>query len=482
MPASVCAAAAVALPLAGVLLARWARAVALLTLLGAGAAVALLTEPSRASGAWWPRPLGALLAAVVDLVAGIVIAFAVRQLRGGSAIRRFAAGAGLVAASMTALVLTNAVVVVGAGFLLAHVGFELALAARPGVPGLGAARRAVRRGLGIGDAALVATLAAVALLGRTDVLSLALARVGREALWVRALLGAGVLFAALSRSAQGPFAPWIRRSVAATTPASALLHAGVANGGVIVLLVLGARIVPGVELWVVLGVVGAGAILATEAARLGGGAKGQLISSTIGQMGFASAEWAAGLAPAALVHVIGHALYKAYLLLTVGQSAGDPQSPRPRVLTRRDRGRGALLAGLAALAAGTPGLVLGDGWVIALLIGLSGASVVWQAWPSTVGRWRLGLVLGAPLALGAFGTLDAGIVAACRSSLPSPSGTGAWALAAVLLLALLVRLAIDRGVLPSWVVGWLATGRRPIAAPAVPRSATEGALLSEQAA
>jgi NADH:ubiquinone oxidoreductase subunit 5 (subunit L)/multisubunit Na+/H+ antiporter MnhA subunit len=83
--------------------------------------------------------------------------------------------------------------------------------------------------------------------------------------------------------------------------------------------------------------------------------KGNLAWSTAGQMGFMTVQVAIGALPAALVHIVGHGMYKAALFLGAGNSVTahhrHDQRPAPQVVARSVRLGVALLAPALALSA-----------------------------------------------------------------------------------------------------------------------------------
>ena len=125
--------------------------------------------------------------------------------------------------------------------------------------------------------------------------------------------------AVILKSAQLPLHGWLIQVMEAPTPVSALLHAGIVNlGGVLLLrlhpfldaepcaqLLLTAS---GVATFVI-----AGVVMLTRVSI-----KVRLAWSTCAQMGFLLAECGAGLYGLALLHLIGHSLYKSYLFLNSG--------------------------------------------------------------------------------------------------------------------------------------------------------------------
>jgi len=147
---------------------------------------------------------------------------------------------------------------------------------------------------------------------------------------------------------------WLPSTIAAPTPVSALLHAGVVNGAGMLLVrlapVFGASAVA-THLAFAAGAVTAG--YATTVMLVRTDVKGNLAWSTAGQMGFMTVQVAIGALPAALLHIVGHGMYKAALFLGAGGSVTAHhrrrQLPAPHVVARRVRLGVALLVPAVAL-------------------------------------------------------------------------------------------------------------------------------------
>ena len=203
---------------------------------------------------------------------------------------------------------------------------------------LPAARDGVRRTVTaflVGDLALWTAVAmATAQLGRRRS-----ARPGRPAARRRGRAGDRLPGgeAALSRSAQIPFHRWLPATLAAPTPVSALLHAGVVNAGGILLVRLaplasselarGLTILAGVVTW------SYGAVIMLVKPDI----KGALAHSTMAQMGFMILTCGLGLWAAAVFHLVAHGFYKATLFLSSGSAIARQRRAacaRPRSMTR----------------------------------------------------------------------------------------------------------------------------------------------------
>lgn len=149
--------------------------------------------------------------------------------------------------------------------------------------------------------------------------------------------------AVILRTALLPVHGWLIQVMEAPTPVSALLHAGVINLGGFVLI----RFAPLLEAAPVARglLVGAGlltAILAGLVMLTRISIKVRLAWSTVAQMGFMVMECGLGLYTLALLHLIGHSLYKAHAFLS---ASGVVEDTRLRLM------RGSTTPSLASMVA-----------------------------------------------------------------------------------------------------------------------------------
>ena len=264
----------------------------------------------------------------VLLVGGIVMTFAERYLKGNPALPVVrAAGSGVVLSIVMVVAAVNLLTLMVAWWLVG-LGYLVAFCYR----GRSASVRRLVKAFALGD--LLVTSAFVLLLIRTgDEPIVALDRhphLGSWELPIAVLLAVGMLV----RSAQGPFLGWLQVTVDAPTPVSALLHAGVINGGMIVIIRL-APIVLGsaAAVWLLVSVGGLTAVFAIVSARLRGDYKGRLVLSTSAQMGFVLVEIAVGAFALALVHLCLHAAYKAWLFLSSSSQIATVLPPSSKELS-----------------------------------------------------------------------------------------------------------------------------------------------------
>ena len=179
-----------------------------------------------------------------------------------------------------------------------------------------------------------------------------------------AVVAGGVVFAAASKSAQVPFAPWLYSAMAGPTPVSALLHsATMVAAGAYALIRLGEPLsavgwfqplVVGVGLTTAL----AGGVLALCETH----AKKILAASTSAQYGLMFVAVGVGAAGAAAVHLVAHGLFKALLFLAAGvglHATGTSDVRQWRLGRRVPVVAWSAAVGAAALAAVPP---LGGAW------------------------------------------------------------------------------------------------------------------------
>lgn len=133
--------------------------------------------------------------------------------------------------------------------------------------------------------------------------------------WAAGLLG----LAAILKSAQFPIHGWLTEVMETPTPVSALLHAGVINGGGFLLIRFADVMLLSPGVLAVLVMVGGFTALFAGLAMLSQSAvKNSLAWSTIAQMGFMIMQCGLALFPLALLHIVAHSLYKAHAFLSSG--------------------------------------------------------------------------------------------------------------------------------------------------------------------
>ena len=133
-----------------------------------------------------------------------------------------------------------------------------------------------------------------------------------------------VLIAAMTQSALWPFHRWLTSSLNSPTPVSAVMHAGLVNGGGFLLARFAPLYVQAPHILTIIFIIGiVTALLGTLWKLTQSDVKRMLACSTMGQMGFMAAQCGLGLFPAAVAHLCWHGLFKAYLFLASGAAAQE---------------------------------------------------------------------------------------------------------------------------------------------------------------
>lgn len=133
-----------------------------------------------------------------------------------------------------------------------------------------------------------------------------------------------VLLAALTQSGIFPFQSWLISSLNSPTPVSAFMHAGLVNGGGILIVKFAPIFMLYPKLLSALFIVGCvSALLGTIWKLMQHDVKKMLACSTMSQMGFMMMQCGVGLFAAAIAHVCWHGLFKAYLFLSSGSAVSQ---------------------------------------------------------------------------------------------------------------------------------------------------------------
>ncbi len=165
-----------------------------------------------------------------------------------------------------------------------------------------------------------------------------------------------LVLSAFMQSAIWPFHRWLIASANAPTPVSAFMHAGLVNGGALILYKwypVMAGLPWTLSLATVLGALTA--LIGTTWMLVQSDVKRTLTCSTMGQMGFMIMQCGLGLFPAAIAHMIWHGFFKASLFLSAGSTV------------KAARNRSLKLEGRATLPVFTYGM----------LLGLAGTGIFW---------------------------------------------------------------------------------------------------------
>ncbi|MCX5923050.1 MAG: proton-conducting transporter membrane subunit [Candidatus Dependentiae bacterium] len=135
-----------------------------------------------------------------------------------------------------------------------------------------------------------------------------------------------LLLAAMTQSAIWPFHKWLISSLNSPTPVSAIMHAGLINGGGFLLMRFSFLYINSPNVLLLIFIIGlTTACIGTTWKLMQHDIKRMLACSTMGQMGFMFAQCGLGLFSSAIIHLCLHGLFKAYLFLGSGDAAKEKQ-------------------------------------------------------------------------------------------------------------------------------------------------------------
>lgn len=392
-----------------------------------------------------------VLATYVAVLGWLVAAYAATNLRGQPRTARFSWLLVVAVGGLLTMVSTGGLVLSAIGWTVSGAA-TAALVAHRGDARARRAARVVASRLLVGDGALW--------------LGVAVSSAGGGSLVATTATSVLLAVAVLVRSAAFPVQRWLPETAEAPSPVSALLHAGVVNGGAMFALSHWSVLAGSPAALVVLAVVGVASVgVGLAAMRLRPDVKGRLAGSTTAQMGLVAVQLGLALPVAALLHVLGHGCWKAWLFLraggtvdrarTSGARSGAPVRVHPLVLVVAVAGVG-LAAGaaapglslLAALAAAVAVLATAEAarlgaavrgarpLAIVVAVGVPAAYVAWVALVEGVAHHAVGLDAVppvSPVVAAAVAALVVGIAAAASRLRPDSSGAVATVVAATLL-------------------------------------------------
>ncbi|MHB8390234.1 MAG: NADH-quinone oxidoreductase subunit L [Acidobacteriaceae bacterium] len=140
--------------------------------------------------------------------------------------------------------------------------------------------------------------------------------------------GGFIVLAAALKTAQFPLQGWLIQVMEAPTPVSALLHAGIVNGGAFLILRMSPIMSQAITASNALVIIGLITITAAALVMLAQTSiKVFLAWTTTAQMGFMLLECGLGLYSLAMLHLVTHSLYKAHAFLTSGSTADIFRAP-----------------------------------------------------------------------------------------------------------------------------------------------------------
>jgi NAD(P)H-quinone oxidoreductase subunit 5 len=279
-----------------------------------------------------------------------------------------------------------------------------------------------------------------------------------------AALAVLLVIPALARSSQVPFHGWLPSTLAAPTPVSALMHAGVVNAGAILILRFSPLVGESALAMSLIFAAGAVTVVFASVVRLvKPDVKGRLVFSTMAQMGFMFLALGLGAFAAAVFHLVSHGLFKSALFLGAGSGVSREATQRAWPARRAPRpvaAAAAVLLGIlvpvAAILAARAVLVIelpASSQALQLFVvftaGIALGATLWTHF--TVITVALGTLAVTALAFG-YSTLIASMDGVLNFAVPAGAVAAIWlALPATALLGLQVLgTGLGRGA-TSWL-------------------------------
>ena len=274
----------------------------------------------------WPLrltvdPVGAIFSTVVAVVSTFVLVYAVGYMGREEDRVRFFAGMAFFTAAMQAVVLAGDWILLLAAWELIGLASYLLIGFWFARPGTGAAATRAFVVTRAADAGLyVGVIIVIAGTGTTVIAA------GDPSGSAATFAGLAFLLAAAGKSAQAPLQGWLQDAMAGPTPVSALLHAATLVVAGVVLLIRAFPLLPDNVLLIVGLVGGISSIVTGFTATAQRDLKRLLAASTSSQLGLMFLALGAGSVPAAVFHLVTHAVMKSTLFLAAGVFQHDRHS------------------------------------------------------------------------------------------------------------------------------------------------------------
>ncbi len=316
---------------------RTARLAAPISLIGAGAAVvqvatfgAVTTPLSGLEGLGFSirlDPLSVTMLVLVAFMGGVVLRFSRNYLDGDARHGAFIGDLALTVASVMLLVLAGNLLHLAVFWALTSFSLHRLLLFYRDRRG---AVLAARKKFVVARAGDVLLSAAVLLLwmtyGTGDLVAIAesaRAGVGGAMVTTATLMIAG---AAILKSAAFPTHGWLLDVMETPTPVSALLHAGIINGGTfLVARVADVMLTTPIALHLLVVVGATTAVVASSVLVTQSSVKTALAWSSAAHMGFMLMLCGLGAFPVAILHLVAHSFYKAHAFLSSGSAVEVPR-------------------------------------------------------------------------------------------------------------------------------------------------------------
>lgn len=318
--------------------------------------------------------LARIMIALISFVGIAIGSFAYRYMRGDTHIKNFYFNLIFLLISALCMVSADHIILFFTSWGTANYFLTRLMAHKVFWPAARASAQLARRNFGLGLCTLIgASCLLFYSTGQVSIQLIIQSSIAPEFLYPSLFL---LLITALTQSAIWPFHKWLLSSLNSPTPVSALMHAGLINGGGFLLTRFAPLCLNSINFMRMLFLIGMiTAFLGTLFMLVQNDIKRMLASSTMGQMGFMIAQCGLGLFSAAVAHLCWHGLFKAYLFLASGIAAqetrrnlGFPPSIYNFIFSL---GAGALGAGVFAYISNINFFPLQSSFIVVIFAGIA---------------------------------------------------------------------------------------------------------------
>jgi len=260
--------------------------------------------------------LAKIMIALVVFIGAIVGIFAKQYMQGDSRYRRFFILYGLLLLSVILMVISDHIILLLSAWAVSNLLLVKLMIHNPNWPAAKNSGYLTAKTLSFGFVCLVISCGLFYYCtGETSIQNiLRLLDTNSPVVIIAMLL---MLVAAMAQSAIWPFHRWLISSLNSPTPVSAIMHAGLVNGGGFLLARFSTIYVSNHAILNFIFLFGLGtALIGTLWKLIQSDVKRMLACSTMGQMGFMFVQCGLGLFPAAIAHLCWHGLFKANLFLS----------------------------------------------------------------------------------------------------------------------------------------------------------------------
>jgi NAD(P)H-quinone oxidoreductase subunit 5 len=267
--------------------------------------------------------LSATIVLLVCFLGAVILRFSKNYLAGDAKQGHFFKWMCVTLGAVMALVLAPGLVQFGLAWVATSLGLHKLLVYFPDRMGTLLSARKKSLVSRVGDLCLIAAFSGVyAIYGVQDFGGLFLATEAEGgSLGNYSWIGWLIILGALLKSAQFPFHTWLPDTMGTPTPVSALMHAGIINGGGYLVVRLSPVLVHTPGALHLLAIAGAlTAVYASMVMLSQTSVKRALAYSTIAQMGFMLLQCGLGAFHLAVLHIVAHSLYKGHAFLSSGSA------------------------------------------------------------------------------------------------------------------------------------------------------------------